>query len=125
MIFYLYAGKIWKNAGGRALILPILSETDMWIIRLLVMRSSASFRIKRISCRNYFSTGLERSGKYLYLRRTATGISCFCRKYGFDGKSLFCIEKTKKNRCLYPRRRDGKTPGPCLCCVWKSDTTEI
>ena len=42
--FYLYAGKIWKNAGGRALILPILSETDMWIIRLLVMRSSASFR---------------------------------------------------------------------------------
>ena len=61
----------------------------------------------------------------LYLRRTATGISCFCRKYGFDGKSLFCIEKTKKNRCLYPRRRDGKTPGPCLCCVWKSDTTEI
>ena len=68
-----------------------------------------------------FLTGLERSGKYLYLRRTATGISCFCRKYGFDGKSLFCIEKTKKNRCLYPRRRDGKTPGPCLCCVWKSD----
>ena len=65
---------------------------------------------------------LSRTGKIrkvlLYLRRTATGLSGFCRKYGFDGKSLSCIEKTKKNRCLYPRRRDGKTPGLCGCVVY-------
>ena len=69
-----------------------------------------SFRIKRISCRNYFSTGLERSGKYLYLRRTATGISCFCRKYGFDGKSLFCIEKRRRTDAYTPGGEMGKRP---------------
>ena len=41
------------------------------------------------------------------------GFLVSCGQYGFDGQSLFCIKKTKKNRCLYTGRRNGKTTGLC------------
>ncbi len=41
--------------------------------------------------------------KAFVFRRTATGVSGSCRKYGFDGKSLFCIEKTKEKQMPIPQ----------------------
>ncbi len=59
----------------------------------------------------------SRTGKIrkalLFLENRRLGVSGQRRKYGFHGKSLYCIKKTKENRCLYPRRRDGKTTGLC------------
>ena len=121
--FYLYAGKIWKNAGGRALILPLLSETDMWIIRDHgLCDRKPSFRIKRISCRNYFSTGWKDPESICICRRTATGISAG----NMDSMvNHYSVSKNEEEQMLIPQAERWETPGPCLCCVWKSDTTEI
>ena len=54
-----------------------------------------------------------------------TWITCLCRKYGFYGKSLFCIQKEKKDRRLYAGRRDGKTTGLCLRSIWKSHSSDL
>ena len=40
-------------------------------------------------------------------------------------KSLFCIQKEKKDRRLYTGRRDGKTTGLCLRSIWKSDSSDL
>ena len=45
------------------------------------------------------------------------GISCFCRKYGFDGKSLFCIGKNEEEQMLIPQaeRWENARTMPVLC----------
>ena len=45
--------------------------------------------------------------------RTKAWVPCVCGQYGFDGQSLFCIKKTKKQRFLYSGRRNGKKTGLC------------
>ena len=44
-------------------------------------------------------------------------IPCFCGKYGFDGESLFRVEKASQNGCLYAGRRDGKASGLRSGCI--------
>lgn len=87
------------------------------ITRLL---ESRGYRVGIIAQPDWRKPG-ERAGVW----RTKTWISCLCRKYGFYGKSLFCIQKEKKDRRLYTRRRDGKTTGLCLRSIWKSDSSDL
>ncbi len=37
----------------------------------------------------------------------------------------YSVSKNEEEQMLIPQAERWETPGPCLCCVWKSDTTEI
>ena len=47
------------------------------------------------------------------LGETAAWFSCIRRKYGFDGKPLFCFQKAPADGFLHTGRCDGKTAGLC------------
>ena len=64
-----------------------------------------------------FKVGIIAQEQHYDPWRTETGISCFCGKYGFDGESLFRVEKASQNGCLYAGRRDGKASGLRSGCI--------
>ena len=50
-----------------------------------------------------------------------TRVPCERRQYGFDGKSLFRIQKAPAERFLYAGRRDGTSSGLCGRRLLQSD----
>ena len=45
------------------------------------------------------------------------GLSCFSRKYGLHGQSLFRFQEKKNHGCIYTGRCDGKKTGLCHDCI--------
>ena len=98
----------------------------MWIIRLLVMRSSAGllesrgYRVGIISQPDWKDPesiciyGEPRLGFLV----SAGNMDSMVNHYSVS-------KKRRRTDAYTPGGEMGKRLKPCLCCVWKSDTTEI
>ena len=68
---------------------------------------------------------VEEKRKCLRIWRTKAGIFSLCRKYGFDGKSLYRFQKAQKGRLVFSRRENGLSTGPCSNCVWEFNPSDL
>ena len=71
------------------------------------------------------TAGLEGQGEYHCAWKTAAWFSCIRRKYGFDGKPLFCFQKAPADGFLHTGRCDGKAAGLCGGGVYQPDPSGL
>ena len=77
--------------------------------------------VKRVYRRYDTAAGLEDKRECDGAWASETRVPCERRQYGFDGKSLFRIQKAPAERFLYAGRRDGTSSGLCGRRLLQSD----